>query len=221
MATYSDLELRVIAAAKKSLDEDKEKAKRVRMIESGVDPAEADRRLAQSRASRDAHLRVIADPERFETLSHVSRAQSAAARHVAGTSDRLQPDRTPECERRVIALLTERGPLMALVIAREVSGDARATKAYINPTLYRLAARGEVALTEQGWAITYSVLKTQILDLLGDDRALNALEVAGLLGSSVERTKSALEALEEDGSLHGTPFATPSGEHVFYSKLVD
>lgn len=221
MATYSDLELKVIEAAKRSLDEDREKARRARMIESGVDPAEADRRIAQSRASRDAHLRALADPARFDALSLASKAQSEAARQSAGTSDRLAPDRSPECERRVLAFLSEHGPSSALDVARDVSGDSSATRAYINPTLYRLAARGEVALTEQGWAVTHGVLKTQIMDLLGDDMAYNPLEVAGLLGTSVDKARSALEAMEADSSLLGTTFATPSGEHLYYTKLID
>lgn len=220
MASYSELELKIIEAAKRSLAEDKELARRTRLIESGVDPAEVERRSAQSKASRDAHLRVLADPERAEALTKLSKAQSEAARRSAGTGDRPMPDRTSECEKRTLAYLRQHGPAPALAVAKAISEDAAATKAYINPTLYRLAARGEVALTERGWTINHNVLKAQILAFL-DDAGYNVLELCALLGSSVERTKAALEEMTDDGSLAATSFATPSGEHLFYSKLID
>lgn len=220
MTSYSEAELRLIAAAKKSLAEDKEKARRLRMLESGLDPAEVDRRIAQSHASRQAHLRVIADPERFEEFARLSKAQSDAARRSAGTSDRLAPDRTPECERRTLTYLREHGASPAIEVARAVSGDTSATKAYINPTLYRLAARGEVTLTERGWAVNHGALKAQILDFL-DDTGHNALELAALLGVGIERTRDALDELVCDGALATAQFSTPSGEHTYYSKLLD
>lgn len=220
MASYNAMELRIIEAAKKSLAEDKEKARRTRMLAAGIESAEIERRIAQSRASREAHFRVLADPERSEELAQLSKAQSEAARRSAGTADRLKPDHSGECEGRTMAYIRQHGPAPALAIARAVSEDEAATKAYINPTLYRLAARGEVVNTERGWTINHTVLKAQILSFL-DDVAYNVLELCALLGSNVERTKAALEEMVDDGSITTTHFNTPSGEHVYYSKLSD
>lgn len=220
MSSYSDLELRIIEAAKRSLAADKELARRTRMLEEGIDPAEVERRVAQSRASREAHQRALSDPERSAELERLRAAQSEAARRLAGTADRLKPERTPECEARTLTYVRDHGPASALSIARGVSGDESATKSYINPVLYRLAARGEVINTERGWAINHTALKAEILAFL-DDVPYNALELCALLGTPITRTKAALEEMVGDGSVTTTNFATPSGEHVYYSKLVD
>lgn len=220
MASNTDLEWHIIDAAKKSLAADKDSARRARLLEAGFDLAEVDRRIAQSRASREAHLRLLADPARAAEFECLSKAQSDAARRMAGTVNRPKPDRTPECEARTLAFIRQHGPISALDIARGVSGDESATQSYINPTLYRLAAHGEVFNTERGWITNHTVLKTQILALL-DDETYNALELCAVMGSDIERTKTALEEMVQDGSLALDYFATPSGEHAYYRKLCD
>jgi len=220
MATYSAMELRLIEAAKGSLARDKELAKRTRLLESGVDPAEADRRLAQSSISRQAHLRVLADPTSSQELARFSKAQSDAARRCAGTEERLVSDGSADCEIRTLDFLREHGPAKAHDVARAVSGSKEATKSYINPMLYRLASRGEVTFTDRGWAINHSALKAQILCFL-EDTAFNALELSALLGANADRTKAALDELTVDGNLFATHFETPSGNHLYYCKLSD
>lgn len=220
MATYTSVEQKIIDAAKASLAEDKERARRARMLESGVSTDEVDRRLAQARASREAHLRVLADPASSDELARLSKAQSDAARRTAGTDTRPVPDRSTDCEARALAYLRDHGPARALEIAQAVYDGEGATKAYINPTLYRLAARGEVSLTEHGWCINHNALKAQILAFL-DDKAYNTLELCALLVSNVAKTQAALEELSGEGTLLATPFSTPSGDHIYYSKLLD
>lgn len=220
MASYSSVEQRIIEAARRGLAEDKELARRTRMLESGVSPDEVSRRLAQARASREAHLRVIADPDNSEEMCRLSKAQSDAARRVAGTENRPMPARSVDCDSRVLAYLREHGPARALEIAQAVYAGEGATKSYINPTLYRLASCGEVSLTEHGWCINHHTIKAQILAFL-DDKAYNCLELSALLTTNASRTKAALEELCEEGTLLATPFSTPSGDHIYYSKLSD
>lgn len=208
-------ETRLLEEAHASLATAKESARRQRLLDAGTEPAEADRRLAQARASREMHLRVIEDPERRNEIAAISEAQSAYARRMnAAASAPSSPSQSHE--EAILEVLRSEGAKKAIDVARAVFHTPDATIAAITPILYRLAARKLVSLGERGWEIVHPDLDSRIVDVLGGDGSFNALELSALLCIPLGRIKSALDGLVEANTIEGLPFATPSGLHQFY-----
>jgi len=212
MSSYSDDELRLIEAARRSLEADKVAKRRSRMLMSGVPPEEADRRLQQSYASRMAHYqsRAVLPPiAAQESIVETKKAPPG----LPEPAD--MPISTPGIPGKVLAYLGKKGTSTALQISRAVV-DFPASKSDINPTLYKLQDRGLVVKSDLGWRLVRDPWYENVSGLLRD-RPYSIMELMALLSVPYETITFVLDELESQGNLAKQHHEAPSGVHIYYS----
>lgn len=201
----------------------KEAARRTILLSEGVSPEEVERRIAQARSSREEHAQRLADPIVRARFEEFSKEQSRAAKALAGTAGRPQPPkRDDDLENSILSLLRTLGTKTALEIAKATCAQEerhRATKAYANPTLYRMQAKGLLTQSAAGWSLNeLPTTRALILEALDKPAvAYNVLELSALVDTPLPAVRSVLAQLLDDGAITSREFTGLSGAHQYFS----
>mgnify|MGYP003572159667 CR=1 FL=1 len=227
MASYTSDELRLIEAARRSLEADKLASRRVRMLMDGIPAEEAERRLLQSQASKMAHFQSRLGPRNLEAPYPIPQTPTptvSTAQPASSISTLLAPTGrtsihvyTEGLEGKILSYLGKAHTATALNIARSVvdAGLQPASKADVNPTLYKMQDRGLIIKLDVGWRIVRGKWLKTVKALL-QQRSYTVLELMALSSAPYETVDFILKELDADDALESQLVETPSGSHLYY-----